>query len=215
MKNGFIKVAAAIPSVRVADCSYNTERIESIVAQAEGQGVEIICFPELSLTAYTCQDLFSQQLLLDEAEAALLKLLEFSHNLDIVIIVGVPIAHNGMLFNCAAVIQRGKLFGLVPKTYLPNYKEFYEQRWFTSAAQLQTPTNIRFCGQSVPMTSHLLFDTDRITFGIEICEDLWAPVPPSCEGAVERVAVAYDAVSLLNILKVEACHILILCGWAQ
>ena len=125
MKNGFIKVAAAIPSVRVADCAYNTERIESLVAQAEGQGVEIICFPELSLTAYTCQDLFSQQLLLEEAETALLKLLEFSHNLDIVIIVGVPIAHCGMLFNCAAVIQRGKLFGLVTKTYLPNYKEFY------------------------------------------------------------------------------------------
>ena len=206
MKNGFIKVAAAIPSVRVADCAYNTERIESLVAQAEGLGVEIICFPELSLTAYTCQDLFSQQLLLEEAETALLKLLEFSHNLDIVIIVGVPIAHCGMLFNCAAVIQRGKLFGLVPKTYLPNYKEFYEQRWFTSAAQLLTPANIRFCGQSVPMTSHLLFDTDRITFGIEICEDLWAPVPPSCGLALEGADIIFN-LSASNELIGKAAYL--------
>lgn len=206
MKNGFIKVAAAIPSVRVADCAYNTERIESLVAQAEGLGVEIICFPELSLTAYTCQDLFSQQLLLEEAETSLLKLLEFSHNLDIVIIVGVPIAHCGMLFNCAAVIQRGKLFGLVPKTYLPNYKEFYEQRWFTSAAQLLTPANIRFCGQSVPMTSQLLFDTDRITFGIEICEDLWAPVPPSCGLALQGADIIFN-LSASNELIGKAAYL--------
>lgn len=180
MQNGFIKVAAAIPSVRVADCAYNTQQIENLMATAEGQGIEVVCFPELAITAYTCQDLFQQQLLLDEAESSLLKLIEFSRNLNVTAIVGVPIVHNNMLFNCAAIIQRGNIYGLVPKTYLPNYKEFYEKRWFTSAKVLpQNGVELRFCGQTVPLSRHLLFSTSHCTFGIELCEDLWAPVPPS------------------------------------
>ena len=118
MQNGFIKVAAAIPSVKVADCAFNIQQIENLMATAEGQGIEILCLPELSITAYTCQDLFQQQVLIDEAESSLLKLMEFSRNLNVTALVGVPIVYNSMLFNCAAVIQRGKVCGLVPKTFL-------------------------------------------------------------------------------------------------
>lgn len=192
MQNGFIKVAAAIPSVRVADCAYNVEQIENIMAMAEGKGVEIICFPELSITAYTCQDLFSQQLLIDEAESSLLKLMEFSRNLNITAIVGVPIVYKNMLFNCAAVIQKGKVVGLIPKTFLPNYKEFYEKRWFTSAKALENGVEIRFCGQTIPLSTQLLFTTSHCTFGVEICEDVWAPIPPSCHLAIAGADIIFN-----------------------
>jgi len=184
MQYGFIKVAAAIPRVCVADCAENTLQIEKMMAAAEGQGVELLCLPELAITAYTCQDLFTQQLLLEEAESSLLKLMEFSRNLNVTSVVGVPISYGNMLFNCAAVIQRGKIYGLVPKTYLPNYKEFYEQRWFTSARALERGVDYHFCGQTVPLSPYLLFSTTHCNFGIEICEDLWAPIPPSCRLAL-------------------------------
>lgn len=192
MQNGFIKVAAAIPSVRVADCAYNIQQIENMMAMADGQGAEIICFPELSVTAYTCQDLFQQQLLLDEAEASLLKILEFSLGLSITAIIGVPLACENRLFNCAAVIQKGRIYGIVPKTFLPNYKEFYEQRWFTSAAMLGEGREVRFCGQSVPLSNRLLFTTTHCTFGIEICEDLWAPIPPSSYLALRGADIIFN-----------------------
>ena len=192
MQNGFIKVAAAIPHVKVADCSFNTTQIENMMALADGQGAEIVCLPELAITAYTCQDLFTQQLLLDQAEASLLKLMEFSRNLNVTAIVGVPIMYGPMLFNCAAVIQRGKIFGLVPKTYLPNYKEFYELRWFSSSRRLKEEAEIHFCGQSVPLGNHLLFTTAHCTFGIEICEDLWAAVPPSCRLALAGADIIFN-----------------------
>ncbi|MBQ5455310.1 MAG: NAD(+) synthase, partial [Prevotella sp.] len=180
MKNGFIKVAAAVPTVKVADCEYNLQQIECQIAQAEGKGVEIIVFPELSITGYTCQDLFRQNLLLDEAEAGLLTLLDFTRQLDIVSIVGLPIAVGDLLLNCAAIIQKGQLLGIVPKTYLPNYAEFYEKRWFASSQDLK-PTEIRYAGNRVLVSPYpQLFRTcDGVLFGIEICEDVWAPVPPS------------------------------------
>ena len=156
MKYGFVKVASAIPSVRVADCQFNIEQIESMVVQAEGKGVEIICFPELSITSYTCQDLLQQQLLIDEAEMALINLMNFSRGLDIISIVGLPVDYNGCLLNCAAVIQHGRILGLVPKTYLPNYKEFYEKRWFTSLKDIPNGS-ILICGQQVPIAKRQLF----------------------------------------------------------
>lgn len=192
MQNGFIKVAAAIPSVRVADCEFNTKHIENLMAMADGQGVEILSLPELCVTAYTCQDLFQQQLLLEEAEASLLKLMEFSRNLNVTSLVGVPIALGNMLYNCAAVIQKGKIHGIVPKTYLPNYKEFYEHRWFTSARNLPFGTTLHIFGQIVPLSADLLFHTSNCTFGIEICEDLWAPVPPSCHLALAGADVIFN-----------------------
>ena len=178
MNHGFVKVASAIPLVKVADCQYNVEQIESLVIQAEGKGIEIICLPELSLTAYSCQDLFQQKLLLDEAEMALIHLMNSTRGLDIISIVGLPVPFRGALLNCAAVIQRGKILGLVPKTYLPNYKEFYEKRWFQSGADVPEGT-VLICGQQVTVKSNLLFRTPSCTFGVEICEDVWAPIPPS------------------------------------
>ena len=192
MTDGFIKVAAAIPAVRVADITHNTQAIERMIVRAEGQGVEILCFPELSITAYTCQDLFAQQLLLEETESALLRLLDLSRNLSLTIIVGLPFAHNGMLFNCAAVLQHGKILGFVPKTYIPNYNEFYEQRWFASSTALPDNCVVRFCGQQVPLSARLLFSINEVKVGIEICEDLWAPTPPSSQLALQGAHLIFN-----------------------
>ena len=120
MKYGFVKVAAAVPVVKVADVDYNVQQIESLIAQAEGRGVEVLVFPELCITGYSCQDLFREQLLLDKAEEGLMLLLDFTRKLDIISVVGLPVVVNGLLYNCAAVIQRGSILGIVPKTYLPN-----------------------------------------------------------------------------------------------
>lgn len=192
MMDGFIKVATALPRVEVANVTFNTQDIENLIVKAEGKGVEILCFPELALTAYTCQDLFAQQLLLDEAEQGLLKLLELSRNVQLAVVVGVPVSHRGMLFNCAAVVQQGKIFGLVPKTYLPNYHEFYEKRWFTSASALSHNEPIRICGQTTVIGVEQLFHINDATFGIEICEDLWAPVPPSNNLALQGAEIVLN-----------------------
>lgn len=180
MQYGFINVAAAVPAVRVADCDYNVQQIESIIAQAEGMGVEVLVFPELCITGYSCQDLFHQRLLLEQSETSILKLLDFTRKLDVVCIVGVPVIAGDILLNCAAVIQKGDLLGLVPKTYLPNYSEFYEKRWFASSQDLR-PTEIRYAGNKITVSPQpTLFRTcDGVLFGIEICEDVWAPAPPS------------------------------------
>ena len=137
MKYGFIKVAAAVPTIKVADCQQNVVEIESLIAQAEGKGVEIIVFPELCITGYTCQDLFRQQFLLDAAENGVMQLLDFTRHLNIISIVGLPIVAGDLLLNCAVVMQKGKILGIVPKTYLPNYNEFYEKRWFASSQVLR------------------------------------------------------------------------------
>ncbi len=192
MNYGFVKVAAAVPEVRVADTKYNVQQIESLVIQAEGHGVEIICLPELSLTSYTCADLFAQQLLLDEAEMALIHLMNFSRSLDIISIVGLPVSYKGSLLNCAAVIQKGKILGLVPKTYLPNYKEFQERRWFFSGADIDAEATVWLCGQQVQLSSTLLFRTPTCTFGVELCEDLWAPIPPSSQLALEGAEIIFN-----------------------
>ena len=192
MMDGLIKVATALPRVEVANVTFNTQDIENLIVKAEGKGVEILCFPELALTAYTCQDLFAQQLLLDEAEQGLLKLLELSRNVQLAVVVGVPVSHRGMLFNCAAVVQQGKIFGLVPKTYLPNYHEFYEKRWFSSASALSHNESIRICGQTTVIGVEQLFHINDATFGIEICEDLWAPVPPSNNLALQGAEIVLN-----------------------
>lgn len=180
MRYGIIKVATAVPTVKVADCVSNIKEIESLIAQAEGQGVEIIVLPELSITGYTCQDLFRQQLLLDATENCVMQLLEFSRQLDIISIVGAPIVAGDLLLNCALIIQRSKILGIVPKTFLPNYSEFYEKRWFASSQDLH-PQEFRYAGHPVSITpAPQLFRTgDGVTFGVEICEDVWAPTPPS------------------------------------
>ena len=193
MKHGFITVAAAIPSVKVADCDYNEKQLESLIAQAEGKGVEIIVFPELCITGYTCQDLFGQQLLLEEAEKAVLKLLDFTRSLDIIAIVGLPVICGDLLLNCAAVIQKGDLLSLIPKTYLPNYIEFYEKRWFASAQDLDD-TDLPFAGKTMHVSAEpTLFRTcDGVHFGVEICEDVWAPAPPSNHLALSGAELIFN-----------------------
>ena len=191
MNYGFVKVAAAVPHVKVADCKFNVEKIESLIAVAEGKGVQIIVFPEMSVTGYTCGDLFGQQLLLEEAEMGLMQILNNTRQLDIISIVGMPVIVNSMIVNAAVTIQKGKIIGVTAKTYLPNYKEFYEQRWFTSSLQLKTDV-VRLCGQIVPLGANLLFETSDTTFGIEICEDLWATIPPSSSLALQGAEIIFN-----------------------
>lgn len=191
MNYGFVKVAAAIPHVKVADCKFNAEKIESLIAIAEGKGVQIITFPEMCITGYTCGDLFAQQLLLEEAEMGLIQILNNTRQLDIISILGMPVVINSTVANAAVVIQKGKVLGIVPKTYLPNYKEFYEQRWFTSSLQI-TEKQARICGQIVPLGSNLLFETTDTTFGVEICEDLWATVPPSSTLSLQGAEIIFN-----------------------
>lgn len=191
MNYGFVKVAAAVPRVKIADCKYNAGQLESLIAIADGKGVQIITFPEMCITAYTCGDLFGQQLLLEEAEMGLMQILNNTRQLDIISILGMPIAVNSTVVNAAVVIQKGKILGVVPKTYLPNYKEFYEQRWFTSALQV-AEDNVRLCGQIVPMGTNLLFETSDTTFGIEICEDLWSTIPPSSTLALQGAEILFN-----------------------
>lgn len=193
MKHGFITVAAAVPTVKVADCDFNVKQIETLIAQAEGRGIEIIVFPELSLTAYSCQDLFRQHLLLDAAEKAMLDLLDFTRQLNVISIVGLPVVVGNLLLNCAAVIQRGTILGMVPKTYLPNYSEFYEKRWFASSQDLH-PTDIRYAGQKITLTpfTQLFKTADGAVFGIEICEDVWAPSSPSTRLALSGADIIFN-----------------------
>ncbi len=193
MNYGFIRVASAVPSVKVADCKYNVEQIEQQIILAEGQGVEIIVFPELSLTGYTCQDLFRQNLLLETTESAMLMLLDFTRQLNIISIVGLPIAVGDLLLNCAAIIQKGQILGIVAKEYLPNYNEFYEKRWFASVQDLRT-TELRFAGNQINLsfTPQIFVTCDGVRFGVEICEDVWAPTPPSNHLALAGADIIFN-----------------------
>lgn len=188
---GFIKVASAIPKVKVADCRHNVVEIIHLIGKAATSGVQIVVFPELSITGYTCGDLFLQQTLQEEALSGVLEIATHTAHLDILSIVGLPVVVGQQLLNVAAVIQKGHILGLVPKSYLPNYKEFYEQRWFTSAFDnpLQT-CDIQ--GIQIPVGNDLLFSTSEVTFGIEICEDLWAPVPPSSYLAMQGAEIIFN-----------------------
>lgn len=180
MNKGFLTVASAIPAVEVGDCNANVSQIISSIRQAENQGCDIIVFPELSVTGYTCQDLFRQTLLLNAAETAVADLLAITVGMKILAVVGVPVSVDDKLLNCAAVLQDGKLLALVVKTYLPNYAEFYEQRWFSSAADL-SDVEIIYAGNKVLITNkpQVFVGSNGVKVGIELCEDVWAPVPPS------------------------------------
>ena len=188
MKYGFVKVAAAIPAVKVADCKFNAQQIDTQIAIADGKGVQIIVFPELCITGYSCADLFGQTLLLEEAEIALMQIMNNTRQMDIISIVGMPLTVNNTLMNCAIALQKGKILGIVPKTYLPNHKENAEARWFSSPA-MHNENSIRLCGQNVPFGINLLFDTAETCFGIEMGEDLWAPIPPSSSLALKGAEI--------------------------
>ena len=180
MRYGFVKTACATPDIRVADCAYNAAQTIRAVEQAAGQGVEVLCLPELGLTGYTCEDLFFQPVLQQGALDALDTVLKATAHTSVVFVVGLPLAVRGKLYNCAAVCQSGRLLGLVPKTHLPSYNEFYEGRRFT-AAPAGTFT-LQLLGQTVLFGTKLLFchpKADCFKIAVEICEDVWAPLPPS------------------------------------
>ena len=190
MKDGFLKAAALSPALRVADCAYNTAQILQELRAASARGVKLAVFPEFCLTGYTCGDLFLQRTLQQGALTGLQTLLDASRELDIVALVGLPLLVRGKLYNCAAVLCRGRLLGLVPKTYLPNYGEFYEKRQFTpGSTEVETLT---VCGQQVPFGTSLLFrcrEMPSFVLGVELCEDLWSALPPSTFHALAGATV--------------------------
>lgn len=189
-ENGFIRAASISPSLRVADCAYNAEQIIDAMQAFAAENVHLLCMPELSLTGYTCSDLFLQEPLLRGAEKALASILQASKGLNLVTLVGVPVRHNSKLYNCAAVVCSGELLGLVPKSYLPNYGEFYEKRHFVSG--MAEAECIEYAGQETLIGTHLLFACKQMpsfVLGVEICEDLWAPIPPSCAHALAGATV--------------------------
>lgn len=183
MDFGFLRIAAAIPEVKVADCRHNTTRMEGLIRRAAEQGVSVVAFPELSVTGYTCADLFQHPLLISEAETELAGLVARTAACPIVCIVGMPVAADDKLYNAAVVFSNGRIHGVVPKTYLPNYNEFYEARWFAPGTDLLR-NDITLCGQTVPFSPELLFRDRDICIGTEVCEDLWVPIPPSSQQAL-------------------------------
>lgn len=181
---GFIKVAAATPRVRLGDCIHNGEQIEAMIRRAASQDVQIIAFPELSITGYSCQDLFTQQKLLSNALDALCLLIEETKDLNILIFVGAPLQVGNTLINACVVIHEGDILGVIPKSYLPNYKEFQEKRWFTSAHEIEEG-EIYIAGYRCTMASSMIIRDNEIRIGVELCEDLWIPSPPSGRLAME------------------------------
>ena len=191
MRDGFIKVAAGTPEIRVADCAYNARQCIALIREAQGQGVKVLALPELCLTGYTCGDLFFQDTLLRGAEDVLGQMLEATRPVDMLVALGLPVRAEGKLYNCAAVLCRGELLGLVPKTCLPNYGEFYEKRWFEPGPEEEF-LSLTLCGQEVFLGKRHLFRCDTLpdlVVGVEICEDLWAPAPPSVELARKGATV--------------------------
>ena len=188
MRDGFVKVAAGTPKIRVADCGYNAGQIIALMKEAAAQGVKALALPELCVTGYTCGDLFLQPTLLDGAERALGRILDETMELDIVTALGLPVKYQNKLYNCAAVIQKGAVLALTPKTNIPNYGEFYEARWFSVLTETFDGREFQLAGLPVRMAARPLVECGTVpglVIGVEICEDLWAPVPPSVRLAAE------------------------------
>ncbi len=200
-RHNFVRVALGIPEVRVADPAFNSAQVVALMRQAAERDALLVAFPELGLSAYSCEDLFHQQALLDASRDALIKILEASRELSVIAVVGLPVRIDHLLFNCAAVVHRGRLLGLVPKTYLPNYREFYELRQFAPAAHSHREA-VDFAGQrDVPFGNRLLFqaeDQPLFTFFVEVCEDLWVPIPPSSYAALAGATVLVN-ISASNV----------------
>ena len=190
MKDGFVSVACGTPKLRLADCDYNAEQTFTMMRKADKAGAKVLVMPELGLTGYTCGDLFYQETLLRGAEEALNTVLAATRPLELVTALGMPVRKDNKLYNCAVVIQKGKILGVVPKTHLPNYGEFYEKRQFTPAPQGNS--TVTLCGQTVPFGNKLVFPCvtlPELVLGFEVCEDMWAPVSPSVDLAAAGATV--------------------------
>lgn len=193
-ENGFVRVGALVNKLSLGNVIENAKEISRQIKKAYEAGVEIIVTPELSLTGYTCGDMFLQDKLVKDSIIGLEYVLSETKSLNIISIIGMPISTNNALFNCGIVINRGKLLGIIPKTYIPNYKEFYECRWFSSSLNLNI-NEIELLGQKVPIGCDLLFQDRKnpnITFAIEICEDLWAVTPPSNDYAKSGATIIFN-----------------------
>ena len=190
MKNGFVKVAAATPDIRVADVEFNTQNIINAMEEAQKNGAKILVFPELCVTGYTCSDLFDHSVLLKASRKALLEIAENTNGKDMLVFVGAPLEVNGKLYNVAAAMNQGEIIGFTTKTFLPNYGEFYEMRQFTPGPQ--TVREITFEGKKIPFGPQILFQAEgmeELVVAAEICEDVWSPVPPSIQAALEGATV--------------------------
>ena len=190
MKNGFVKVAAATPDIRVADVEFNTQNIINAMEEAQKNGAKILVFPELCVTGYTCSDLFDHSVLLKASRKALLEIAENTNDKDMLVFVGAPLEVNGKLYNVAAAMNQGEIIGFTTKTFLPNYGEFYEMRQFTPGPQ--TVREITFEGKKIPLGPQILFQAEgmeELVVAAEICEDVWSPVPPSIQAALEGATV--------------------------
>ena len=190
MKNGFVKVAAATPDIRVADVEFNTQNIINAMEEVQKNGAKILVFPELCVTGYTCSDLFDHSVLLKASRKALLEIAENTNDKDMLVFVGAPLEVNGKLYNVAAAMNQGEIIGFTTKTFLPNYGEFYEMRQFTPGPQ--TVREITFGGKKIPFGPQILFQAEgmeELVVAAEICEDVWSPVPPSIQAALEGATV--------------------------
>ena len=190
MKNGFVKVAAATPDIRVAVVEFNTENIINVMEDAQKNGAKILVFPELCVTGYTCSDLFDHSVLLKASRKALLEIAENTSDKDMLVFVGAPLEVNGKLYNVAAAMNQGEILGFTTKTFLPNYGEFYEMRQFTPGPQ--TVREITFEGKKIPFGPQILFQAkgmEELVVAAEICEDVWSPIPPSIQAALEGATV--------------------------
>ncbi len=188
---GYIKVAAAIPELKVADCRFNVEKIKDLLLQAVENKVRVVCFPELCITGYTCGDLFFQNLLLQEAESVISGLLRDTKNLPVAYIIGAPVKINNRLYNTALICSQGKILGIVPKSSLPNYSEFYEKRWF-HPGEKELLQKVTYAGCNTDFGVKLLFTDGEASFGVEICEDLWRVVPISSGHAMAGAQIIFN-----------------------
>lgn len=199
---GFIRVGACVPKIKVADVEFNKNEIITQIKEAKNKNVQILTFPELSLTGYTCNDLFMQDVLLDSSLKALKEIKDFTKKIDQVIIIGMPLRHENQIFNVAVVIQKGEVLGIVPKTYIPNYSEFYEKRWFSSSTNIKE-NKINLFGKDIPFTTNITFadkDDKDVCFAIEICEDLWSVYPPSTNHAINGATIIFNLSSSNEIV---------------
>ena len=190
MKNGFVKGAAATPDIRVADVEFNTQNIINAMEEAQKNGAKILVFPELCVTGYTCSDLFDHSVLLKASRKALLEIAENTNDKDMLVFVGAPLEVNGKLYNVAAAMNQGEIIGFTTKTFLPNYGEFYEMRQFTPGPQIVR--EITFEGKKIPFGPQILFQAEgmeELVVAAEICEDVWSPIPPSIQAALEGATV--------------------------
>ena len=212
-RQGFVRVAGCTPRISVGDPKSNAEETLALMHEGEAQGIDLMLFPELGISAYAIDDLFLQDALLDAVEAGIAQLAEASRALRPVVVVGAPVRRNGRLYNCGVAIARGKILGVTPKSFLPNYREYYESRWFAPGLGL-CGLAVKLAGQTAPFGTDLIFaasDLPDFVFHIEVCEDFWAAAPPSTNGALAGALILCN-LSASNVVIGKADERAMLCA---